>query len=61
MTKSQKSMFKKLKSDKHRLAFVDMLRAQQAVMGKYLHWERAYTKKLRKKKIKLVWDKNKAA
>lgn len=63
MTKTQKSMFKKLKNDKHRLAFVEMLRAQQAIMGKFLHWEPAYAKKLRKRKIKLkvVWDKDKAA
>ncbi|MDJ0860061.1 MAG: DUF1289 domain-containing protein [Dinoroseobacter sp.] len=61
MTKPQKSMFKKLKSNKHRVAFIDMLRSQQAMMGKYTHWEPAYLKKLRKKKIKLVWDKDKAA
>lgn len=61
MTKAQKSMFKKLKNDKHRLAFIDMLRSQQATMGKYSHWNVAYGKKLRKKKIKLVWDKDKAA
>ncbi|MEM8579994.1 MAG: DUF1289 domain-containing protein [Pseudomonadota bacterium] len=61
MTKTQKSMFKKLKKDKHRLAFIDMLRSQQTTMGKYSHWEPAYLRKLRKKKIKLVWDTDKVA
>jgi predicted Fe-S protein YdhL (DUF1289 family) len=61
MTKAQKSMFKKLKSDKHRLAFVEMLRAQQAQMGKYSHWTPAYARKLKKRKLKLVWDQGKAA
>ena len=46
-------MFKKLKKDSHREAFVEMLVAQQAVMGRYTHWERAYVKKCRKKKVKL--------
>jgi hypothetical protein len=59
MTKTQKSLFKELKKDKHRLAFVEMLRVQQAALGKYSHWQVAYDKKLKKKKIKLVWDKNK--
>ena len=53
MTKEQKSMFKKLKKDSHREAFVEMLVAQQAVMGRYTHWERSYAKKCRKKKVKL--------
>jgi len=61
MTKAQKSLFKQLKKDKHRLAFVEMLRAQQAAMGRYTHWAVAYAKKLKKRKIKLVWNDKKAA
>ena len=61
MTKDQRKMFKALKKDSHRQSFVKMLRAQQQVMGKYKHWLLAYDKKLRKKKIKLVWDRDSAA
>jgi predicted Fe-S protein YdhL (DUF1289 family) len=49
MTKAQKSMFKKLKKDAHRRAFVEMLIAQQAVMGKYRAWAPAYAKRCAKK------------
>ena len=49
MTKTQKSMFKGLKKPSHRAAFVEMLVAQQSVMGKYSHWQPAYLRKLRKK------------
>ncbi len=45
MTKPQKEMFKKLKKESHREAFVEMLVAQQTVMGRYKHWVRAYGKK----------------
>jgi len=51
MTKAQKSMFKSLKKDEHRRGFVEMLTAQQQLMGKYTHWNIAYRKKLAKKKI----------
>ncbi|GFE66232.1 hypothetical protein KIN_33060 [Litoreibacter roseus] len=52
MTKAQKSLFKGLKKDAHREAFVEMLTAQQDCMGKYGHWRPSYLKKLEKKKIK---------
>ena len=52
MTKAQKSMFKKLKSNKHREAFVEMLIAQQRQMGKYTAWGPAYSKKCAKKGVK---------
>lgn len=51
MTKVQKQMFKTLKKDSYRLAFVQLLRAQQAQLGKYEQWTRAYLKKLKKRKI----------
>lgn len=54
MTKDQKKMYKSLKSDKHRAAFVTMLVAQQQAMGRYTHWAPAYLKKCRKKKAKPV-------
>ncbi len=52
MTKAQKSMFKKLKKDSHRAAFVEMLIAQQRQMGKYGAWGPAYAKKCAKKGVK---------
>ena len=51
MTKAQKSLFKSLKKDGHRAAFVKMLTAQQDRLGRYKHWTKAYQKKLSKKKI----------
>lgn len=51
MTKAQKSLFKTLKKDAHRQGFIQMLTAQHDRLGKYTHWERAYRKKLAKKKI----------
>ncbi|KRS12390.1 hypothetical protein XM53_12235 [Roseovarius atlanticus] len=54
MTKAQKSLFKQLKKDKQREAFVEMLVAQQTVMGRYKHWDAAYAKKCRKKKVTLT-------
>ncbi len=45
MTKAQKSLFKTLKKPAHRSAFVEMLRTQQASMGKYAHWAPEYARK----------------
>lgn len=52
MTKDQKALYKKLKKDKHRAAFVEMLTAQQAVMGKFSHWDKAYARKCAKKGLR---------
>jgi len=49
MTKAQKSMYKKLKKPAHQEAFVEMLIAQQDVMGKYSHWAPKYARKCLKK------------
>lgn len=49
MTKAQKSLYKKLKKSAHRAAFVEMLSAQQDIMGKYSHWHIAYDRKCMKK------------
>ncbi len=54
MTKTQKSLFKSLKKDKHRAAFVAMLVGQQSKMGKYHHWTAQYLRKCLKKKVKPV-------
>lgn len=51
MTKAQKSIFKALKKDDHRRGFIQMLTAQQDRLGKYKHWNRAFRKKLKKRKI----------
>ena len=56
MTKAQKSLFKTLKKDAHRAAFVDLLMAQQAQLGKYGGWRLAYEKKCRKKGAKVPFD-----
>ncbi|MEI4232418.1 DUF1289 domain-containing protein [Roseovarius sp. D22-M7] len=62
MTKQQKSAFKALEKDAHREAFVELVVAQQAVMGRYTHWREAFEKKCRKKKVALkVLDGGKAA
>lgn len=52
MTKDQKSLFKKLKKEKHQHAFLDMLVHQQSDMGKYSHWPLAYRKRCDKKNVK---------
>lgn len=52
MTKSQKALFKQLKRNKHREAFVEMLLAQQRMLGRYTHWTPAYLRKCLKKKVK---------
>ncbi|MEO9821226.1 MAG: DUF1289 domain-containing protein [Paracoccaceae bacterium] len=54
MTKAQKSLFKELKKDKHRVAFVEMLVGQQSRLGKYSHWLPQYLRKCIKKKVKPV-------
>lgn len=54
MTKAQKSMFKQLKTNEHREAFVEMLVGQQSMMGKYTHWAPKYMRKCLKKKTKPV-------
>ncbi|WP_099826805.1 DUF1289 domain-containing protein [Oceaniglobus indicus] len=51
MTKAQKSMFKSLKKDAHRVAFIEMLAAQQDKLGRYDHWRLAYRRKLAKKNV----------
>ncbi|MEL6840867.1 MAG: DUF1289 domain-containing protein [Pseudomonadota bacterium] len=52
MTKAQKSAFKALKKDSQREGFVQMLIAQQQVMGKYNSWATAYLRKCKKKGAK---------
>lgn len=52
MTKAQKSLFKELKSNKHRHAFIYMLTKQQSDMGKYKAWAPAYERKCEKKGVK---------
>ena len=49
MTKTQKSLFKTLKKNKHRAAFVDMLVAQQSRMGHFEAWPALYQKRCAKK------------
>jgi len=49
MTKVQKKMFKSLKRDEHRRAFIGFLRDQQTRMGKYTAWGPAYLRRCKKK------------
>lgn len=51
MTKAQKSLYKTLKKDKHREAFVQMLARQQEALGKYKGWRSAYARKCAKKGV----------
>ena len=45
MNKDQKKMFKSLKKARMKQAFIKMLCAQQATLGGYGHWEKAYDRK----------------
>jgi len=56
MTKAQKSAFKTLKKNSHRAGFLDMLMAQQLVLGKYERWKPAYARKCAKKGVKPPFD-----
>ncbi|RED18773.1 DUF1289 domain-containing protein [Pontivivens insulae] len=49
MTKEQKSLFKKLKGEKHRRAFLVLVMNQQRALGRFTHWTAAYLKRARKK------------
>ena len=49
MTKPQKKIFKKLKKDAERAAFIEMLEYQQAQLGRYDAWAILYAKKADKK------------
>ncbi|NDR58254.1 DUF1289 domain-containing protein [Aliiruegeria sabulilitoris] len=42
MTQAQKRLFGGLKSDAQRREFIDVIRAQQELMGRYEHWPDAY-------------------
>lgn len=54
MTKDQKSMFKALKKEKHRKAFIEMLVGQQSRLGRFSHWVPQYLRKCLKKKKKPI-------
>jgi hypothetical protein len=47
-------LFKQLKKNKHRDAFVEMLVGQQSHLGKYRHWPAEYMRKCLKKKVKPI-------
>jgi len=53
MTKAQKKLFKSLKSNKHREAFLAMLVAQQNSLGKYKAWLPAYRRRCTRKGAKV--------
>ena len=61
MTKDQKALFKGIKKDKHREAFVQMLVGQQSLLGRYRHWVAAYKRKCLKKGTKPAKAVKKAA
>lgn len=50
MTKPQKKIFKKLKKNAERSAFIELLEYQQAQLGRYDAWPILYGKKLARKK-----------
>lgn len=56
MTKAQKSIYKKLKTDKHRVGFIQMLVSQQESMGKFPAWRGMYMKRCAKKGATLPKD-----
>ncbi len=49
MTKDQKRAFKALKREPQRRGFVQLVIAQQAVMGKFRAWPDVYARKCRKR------------
>ena len=53
MTKAQKKMFKTLKKEDHRAAFIEMLIAQQLQMGKFPAWPDMYARRCAKKGVSL--------
>lgn len=61
MTKAQKSLFKQLRKNAHREAFVQMLIGQQSKLGKYRHWAPRYLRKCLKKKVKPIAEVRDAA
>jgi len=56
MSKAQKKSFKKLDGRKKKLAFLEDLMAQQAELGGYPMWPRAYRKVCRKKEVDCPLD-----
>ncbi|RYH02272.1 DUF1289 domain-containing protein [Salipiger sp. IMCC34102] len=51
MTKPQKKAFKQIKVAEQRAGFVQLVMAQQAVMGKFPAWPEVYARKCRKKGV----------
>ena len=51
MTKPQKKIGKSLKKREAMAAFVALVTAQQAVMGRFAHWAPAYRKKCAKRGV----------
>ena len=51
MTKNQKKLFKKLKSNYNKKKFINLIYNQQKAFGKFKQWEKIYQKKCDKKDI----------
>jgi predicted Fe-S protein YdhL (DUF1289 family) len=51
MTKNQKKLFKKLKSNYNKKKFINLIYNQQKAFGKFKHWEKIYQKKCDKKNV----------
>jgi hypothetical protein len=49
MTKTQKKISKSLKSKEKQLAFEQLVRMQQAILGGFESWERAHKQRYRAK------------
>ncbi len=52
MTKDQKKKFKKLKSEKKKLAFIAKLIDQQQALGRHEYWRKVYLRKCAKKGVR---------
>ena len=50
MTKAQKSLFKQLKKEKHRKAFIEMIILQQVSLGTSKAWPQKYLRRCENKK-----------
>jgi len=51
MSKEQKKLFKSLKKDWMKKAFIKMLLAQQSVLGGFDHWTIIYNRKCEKRDV----------
>lgn len=53
MTKKQKKKFGKIKSNKDKIRFIEILIERQKELGRHAYWRKIYTRKCEKKGVRL--------